>query len=64
MFSGTRVSQLSVNPFQYITPDNREYTVPELSNFFKEIISFPNITRKTAEALLITNEAISLELNF
>jgi hypothetical protein len=64
MFSSTRVYQLSVHPFQYITPDNREYTVPELSHFLTEIISFPNITRKTAEALLFTNKAISLELNF
>jgi len=55
MFSSTRVSQLSVYPFHNIAPDNRERTVPELSHFFKEIISFPNITRKTAEALLVTN---------
>jgi hypothetical protein len=63
MFSNTRVSQLSVHPFQFITPDNLEYTVPEISHYFKEIISFPNITRKPEGALLFTNEAISLELN-
>jgi hypothetical protein len=55
MFWSTQVSQLSVIPFHNVTPANREYTIPDLSHFFKEIISFAIITNKTEEGLLLTN---------